>query len=318
MIQEPRGQRLVERYKKYYRIPPEAKVTEEMVLNHWELEKRFTGEILESSRQNRWEVTDRCYTELYSRLEWLNKYCNATDPLPEEKKFYRWSSLIGKVPLSVYEIGSGKGELLSFLAKSGHRCKGTEITRERGRKHTLEDSNLSWGTSDGVHLKEFEEAESFDVVISNQVIEHLHPDDLGEHLANVRGILKEGGCYLLTTPHVYIGPGDISAVFKKERTMGMHLKEYTFREMREALKAAGFRKVSAVWSLIPQGICRTLGVPIKPRRSGFYLSYLCFLEGLLGRVPSQRVRRVVSLLAVGLFFEPFIFLVAEKRPSLRA
>ena len=312
MMPEPRGQELVERYKKNYHISPEAEITEEMVLSHWELEKRLTGEILESSRENRWEVTDRCYTELYSRLDWLNKYCNTTDCLPEEKKFHRWSSLLGKAPLSVYEIGSGKGELISFLAKSGHRCKGTEITRERGKKYTLEGSNLSWGTSDGVHLEGFEEANSFDVVISSHVVEHLHPDDLGEHLANVRGILKEGGHYLLTTPHGYIGPGDISAVFKRERTMGMHLKEYTFREMREALKRAGFRKVSAVWSLIPQGICRTLGVSINPRRSRLYLSYLCFLEGFLGRIPSQSVRRVVSLLAVGLFFEPFIFLMAEK------
>ncbi|HPB55242.1 MAG TPA: class I SAM-dependent methyltransferase, partial [Candidatus Aminicenantes bacterium] len=115
MIPEPRGQELVERYKKFYCIPPEAEITEEMVLSHWELEKRLTGEILESSRENRWEVTDRCYTELYSRLDWLNKYCNTTDSLPEEKKFHRWSSLLGKAPLSVYEIGSGKGELISFL-----------------------------------------------------------------------------------------------------------------------------------------------------------------------------------------------------------
>ena len=312
MIPEPRGQELVERYKKFYCIPPEAEITEEMVLSHWELEKRLTGEILESSRENRWEVTDRCYTELYSRLDWLNKYSNTTDCLPEEKKFHRWSSLLGKAPLSVYEIGSGKGELISFLAKSGHRCKGTEITRERGKKYTLDGSNLSWGTSDGVHLEGFEEANSFDVVISSHVVEHLHPDDLGEHLANVRGILKEGGLYYLIMPHGYVGPGDISAVFKRERTMGMHLKEYTFREIREALKRAGFRKVMAVWSMVPQRIYRIFNLPIKPRRSRFYLSYLCFLEGILGRIPFQSVRRVISWLSMGIFFEPLIFLVAEK------
>ena len=70
---EPRGRELIHRYKQNYSIPDEADVSEEMILRHWDLEKKLTRELLDSRPENRWEVFDRCYSILYKELDWLNR-----------------------------------------------------------------------------------------------------------------------------------------------------------------------------------------------------------------------------------------------------
>ena len=74
------------------------------------------------------------------------------------------------------------GTRKTYLASLGFKCRATEISHERGQKHVSESPNLSWDISDGVHLNRFEETNSFDIVISDQVVEHLHPDDLHDIL----------------------------------------------------------------------------------------------------------------------------------------
>ena len=71
---EPKGQELIDRYKKKFHINVDAEITEDMILAHWELEKRLTKEILESNSGNRWETFEQCYSTLYDELWWLNQY----------------------------------------------------------------------------------------------------------------------------------------------------------------------------------------------------------------------------------------------------
>ena len=180
-MKEPRGQELIECYKKNYNMSVDAEVTEEMILRHWELEKRLARELLESNPENRWEVFERCYSTLYGELEWLNRLMHAdVNASSRLLSFKNWGYLIGQPPKRIYEIGSGKGELIAYLASCGFLCKATEITPERGQKYVPVHQNLSWGHSDGIYLERFEALNSYHVVISISVIEHLHPDDLYE------------------------------------------------------------------------------------------------------------------------------------------
>ena len=71
---EPRGQELIKRYKLNYNISNDIDISEDMILRHWELEKNLTKQLMESSNENRWETFDRCYTKLYSELDWINKF----------------------------------------------------------------------------------------------------------------------------------------------------------------------------------------------------------------------------------------------------
>ncbi|VBA58117.1 hypothetical protein LAUMK191_04371 [Mycobacterium attenuatum] len=315
---EPRGNKLIARYKKTYRIPAEATITEQMILAHWNLEKQLTQELLESDPADRWATFDRCYTRLYAELDWLNQFSGEADFATPHEKFSGWLELIGEPPKTIYEIGSGQGGLISFLAGCGYDCRGTEITRERGKKLISESpAKLSWGISDGVHLDEFEPAETYDVVVSDQVVEHIHPGDLDTHLRSVRTILKRDGHYIFDTPSRYTGPHDVSRVFNCAAPEGMHLKEYTCRELVESVRRAGF--VSARYGFVPRRfrmLLTVLGVRKFARSDEagmLFLRIVLWAERFLEILPTPALRRSCgkALGKLGVFSET-ISLVAGK------
>lgn len=308
---EPRGWELIERYKKNYNIPTEAEITEEMILKHWEIEKSLTIELLESNPENRLEIVEKCYDKLYRELWWLNKFIGTDNKMLPSQLYKNWIELIGPPPKKIYEIGSGKAGLITFLASCGFECKATEITCERGKKYATESLNLSWGNSDGINLDRFEPPDSYDVVISDNVIEHFHPDDLCEHFKNVFSILSKEGRYIFVTPHKHMGPTDVSIVFKRDKPIGMHLKEYTYSELKEKLEEAGFIDIYAVFN-IPAKITQLYGIYIKPRESSIYLVYSCAIEKLISLLPYQSFRRKAMIF----FFVPNIFIIAKKKCKL--
>lgn len=306
-MKEPRGKELIDRYKKNYNISHDVEITEEMILNHWELEKSLTSELSKSNPENRWEVFEKCYNTLYRELWWLNMSINTSNKMLPSQRYKLWVELIGKPPKKIYEVGSGKAELISYLASCGFECKATEITKERGKKYALEYSNLSWGISDGIRLDRFESPGSYDVVISDNVIEHLHPDDIAEHFKNVNSILSSGGRYFIITPHKHMGPADISKIFNYDTPIGMHLKEYTYQEIKNSLEKAGFNDIYAVFH-IPIKITQLCGIYIKPKIASTYLNYSCAVEKLISLLPYQSLRRKAMIF----FFIPDIFIVAKK------
>jgi SAM-dependent methyltransferase len=83
---------------------------------------------------------------------------------------------------------------------------------------------------------------SIDVAFSNQTIEHLHPEDAREQLASIFRSLVPDGTYVCITPNRLYGPRDVSGYFD-ETASGLHLREYSAREMREMLLAIGFERV---------------------------------------------------------------------------
>ena len=317
MMKQPRGQELIDRYRTNYGIADDVVITEKMILRHWELEKHLTQALLLSQPKFRWETFNRCYTTLYRELEWLNCSINADIKAANlDQKYATWVQLIGPPPKRVYEVGSGKGELMRYLASRGYECRATEITLERGRKWTNDIPGLSWGRADGIHLGCFEPANTYDVIISDQLIEHLHPDDLVEHFRGGWNILVDGGRYIFRTPHVHDGPWDISRVFKCDKPMGMHFKEYTFRELVMKLKQAGFQYI---YTKMPNcnKIQRLLGRycnSIAFRTT--YLNYLYIIERLIKTLPKQTQRRKAVQKASRLFlFLPHITMIAQKQEA---
>jgi len=94
--------------------------------------------------------------------------------------------------------------------------------------------------TDGVSLPV--ERGSVDVAYSDQLMEHLHPDDAKAQLANVARALRPGGVYICITPNRIYGPHDVSRGFDEVAT-GLHLREYSAHEIREMFLGAGFKKV---------------------------------------------------------------------------
>ena len=313
---ESRGPELVDRYRENYGILEGAGVTETMILRHWDLERKLTQELLESSPEKRREVFERCYTLLYREISWLNRLMDGSDRRTDRERFADWLDVIGDEPLSIYEIGSGRGELITLLASRGHDCVATEITVERGERDTSDDATLVWHETDGVKLTEFEKPDSYDLVLSNQLIEHLHPDDLDLHLKEVHTILKPGGRYVLNTPHRYTGPHDLSRVFGHRTASGMHLREYTYRELFRALTRQGFVAIRhAGQKRRLQGVLRSRdGAGFTFRIAQSALTGLLLLsEGMLACLPyGLRVSGARISHAAGVFSDN-LFLEAWKR-----
>ena len=97
----------------------------------------------------------------------------------------------------VLEIGPGKGGLLHHLSESGVDIQAVEINEAfiaaaRNRSPHLRLTHVSDTTLP------FAE-ESFDVVLSFDVLEHI--PDTDSHLTEVRRVLKPNGRYLLQSPN---------------------------------------------------------------------------------------------------------------------
>lgn len=310
-VKEPSGKDLIQRYKDNYHIPDDVIITEEMVLYHWDLEKKLTKELLQSKSEKRWQTFERCYSILYKNINWLNNHTEIGIPTSiKEKEFRIWQNLISDpITQKIYEVGSGKAELISFLANIGYPCTATEITSERGEKHT--SHNITWKISDGINLSHFELDETYDVVISNQVIEHLHPEDTHSHLVNVYNILKSKGRYIINTPHRFTGPHDISRVFGSIEAKGMHINEMTYHEISNYSKQSGFKNISIVPSKTRKKIMGF--IPQNNYIStSIYLRIIICIEKGIKMIPNYKLKTMVIRFFSKFGFFHSIFVILEK------
>ena len=89
--------------------------------------------------------------------------------------------------------------------------------------------------------------DSVDVVFSEQLVEHLHPDDAAAHFAFVHRMLRPGGRYVLRTPERWTGPHDVSRWFA-ETPQGFHLREWSYADLVVAGRRCGYRRYEAYWN----------------------------------------------------------------------
>lgn len=132
---------------------------------------------------------------------------------------------------------------------------------------------------------------------SNQVMEHLHPDDAREQLTEIVRCLSPGGRYLCVTPHRASGPHDISAFFGDE-PRGFHLKEYSVGELAAAFRESGFAHVSA-------------HAYVRGRAVRIPLAVLRPLKSLIFRLPPSVRRRVTRRQPLRVLFNS-IHLLGER------
>ena len=260
------------------------------------------------------------YSRFYSSTRNLLQLVEGSLTLPDEELYREWLDVLGPPPLALYEVGSGKGRMVTYLASLGFSCRATEITSERGKSQVQSESGVSWNNSDGVHLERFESESSYDVVLSDQVVEHIHPEDAARHLRGALAILKPGGRYIFRTPYALFGPWDITRVMGGEEPAGLHLREYNYQDIVPLLKQAGFTEVRAVFSLPKNrsyqlsGLLGRIGIRWTPRAraSSLYLMYILLLESILTLVPGNRLRRKAASLLRFVLLPSSVFISARK------
>ena len=130
------------------------------------------------------------------------------------------------------EIGAGTCRVAAQIAKSAKVVYAVEVSAEI----VPPDARVEVVISDGVTIPVA--SESVDLVFSNQLMEHLHPDDASEQVRNIHAVLVDGGKYVCITPNRLTGPHDVSKYFT-DGAVGFHLHEYTIGELRALFLSRG-------------------------------------------------------------------------------
>lgn len=289
--------KVVARYRRLYRIPDRVVLTKEMVSLHWDLERRLAAGLMATTSASRARAFGEAYSELYRSVPWLKQADAVVSKAEWATKYSYLHGLIPAAPADVLEVGSGGGGLIAYLSRAGYRCTATDVTDQRADILIRQCPGLRWVVADAIGFADIIEAGSQSVVISDQVVEHLHPDDVPGHLAAVWRALKPGGRYVLRVPHAIAGPGDVSQVFGCDSAQGMHLKEYTYREIGRMARDAGFARLDG-YLLFPDRL-RSLAPPFRWVLSGRvawrYLGLVERLTGLLPRRPSRSAFLALTL-----------------------
>ena len=212
--------------------------TAAQIREHYEIEKQLAERLRSSTSEERKNLYTEAYDELFRRLPhhpMLVDYSPADKRKQLEKDVRRLQTFIS--PETIYlEIGPGDCAVAFEIARQVKKVYAIDVSSEiTKRVETPENFELILSDGSSIPL----EAESVDVAFSNQLMEHLHPDDSFQQLENVFRALKKGGTYFCITPNRLSGPHDISRAFDATAT-GLHLKEYTVTELDALFRRAGF------------------------------------------------------------------------------
>lgn len=252
----------------------------------YDIEKELANRLRNSSKEERRVLYSAVYDELNRRAPWHRRATLAQRVTSAALKRAAASQMrllqsFVKPEDVVLEIGPGDFELAMEVAKRVKKVYVVDVTSERVKKIIL-PKNVEFRLSDGSSLPV--PMQSINIVYSNQVMEHLHPDDASDQLQNIVGVLVPRGKYICITPNRIAGPHDISKYFDEVAT-GLHLKEYTVTEVADMLRRTGFSKVKTFLSY--KGYIVSPLLPVTP---------FAWIEWILEKLPRALRKRVAILL----------------------
>jgi SAM-dependent methyltransferase len=256
--------------------PPRS---EERLRAHWEIERALADRLRNASREDRTTLYGSVYDELFQRVPDHPQVLRKADPTEREASARSQAALVQRfLPARgvFVEIGAGDCSLSLALASRAGHVYAVEVSREIAFIENA-PANFELLITDGRAIPV--EPETVDLVYSNQLMEHLHPEDAAEQLGQIFAALRPGGRYMCLTPNRLLGPSDISMYFEDEVANGFHLREYSNSELDDLFRESGFASVD-VFSTLGKRV-RTL--PMPPMR---------VLESAFGALPRPARRRL--------------------------
>lgn len=259
------------------------------IKEHYEIEKELATKLRNASRQERRILYGSLYDELFTRVR---HHPRITQKLTPKHSALRVSSQIEVLypflrrDSTFLEVGAGDCSLSFEVAKYVTKVYAVDVSKEITKRST-HPHNFELVLSDGISINVPEN--SIDLAYSNQLMEHLHPDDAFEQLQNIFNALNQGGIYICFTPNRLSGPHDISRYFDNE-SKGFHLREYTNQELGHLFQRVGFsntmiyirvKKKSVFLPLSTATSCERL-VAKLPRQIGKKLACSFPLNRILG------------------------------------
>ncbi len=220
--------------------------TLEQVWRHYQVERELAERIRRSRPGERAALYPSLYEELFARVPDHPRMTAALEPRYQAKFLRAKLALLQPfLTPSTRMIEFGAGDC-AFAARAALRTRSViaaDLSDQRPPGTSL-PRNLRQVLYDGFRIEV--EPASLDLAFSDQMIEHLHPDDVEPHFRLALRLLRAGGVYVLRTPHAFLGPHDVSRYFSRT-PRGFHLKEWTFHELASLLLRSGYARVNAYW-----------------------------------------------------------------------
>jgi SAM-dependent methyltransferase len=263
-------------------VPSTEGRTEDELRQHYEVEKELAERLRDATTSERRTLYTALYNELLTRVPRHPQLTMKVDPEATAAVVRAQLQMLEHYvrPDSTFlEIGAGDCALSIALAPRVAHVYALEVSEEVVRDVSMPENGMVL-ISDGVDIPV--DDRSVDLAYSNQVMEHLHPDDAQAQLENIRRALKPGGVYVCITPNRLTGPHDISAYFDDVPT-GFHLREYSVGSMTKTFRGAGFDSVRVLVGARD----RFAAVPAWP---------VAALEAGLGRLGPETRRMLVRRL----------------------
>lgn len=269
----------------------------EQLREHYEIEKELAHRLRTASSEHRRHLYSKIYEELFRKVP-HHPQLTATQNDHTSSLVTQQLQVICpfiRADVRMLEIGCGDCALARAVAPLLTAVYALDVSPTVMQPSRDVPKNLFRIAFDGYSLP-LREA-SIDLAFSNQLIEHLHPDDAREQLHAVYRVLKPGGKYLCTTPNRLSGPYDISRYFDRVAT-GLHLREYTVFELVDLFAQAGFTHLRIIL-----GASRSLRLTLSPLP-------VMLLEKLLLILPPERAAAYARSIPLGAL--RIIRLVGEK------
>ncbi len=210
----------------------------------YRVEVELSNKLRHASSGERKELYPLIYQQYFKRLPFHPQLIVKQNPaLKQSRVDYQLRQILPfiKNKNRFVEIGAGD---CSLSIAAGVYCRevfALEVSNEVTYDLSL-PNNVKIILFDGFNIPL--DDNSADVAYSNQLMEHLHPDDAEEQLKNVFRILKKDGVYICITPNRISGPHDVSRFFS-EKPIGFHLREYSADDLRKVFLGSGFTRVIA-------------------------------------------------------------------------
>ena len=131
---------------------------------------------------------------------------------------------------SVLEIGCGTGYGCDFLSNSASKIIALDVSKDNLTylRRTYGKESILLVQADGMKLPF--RTNSFDAVISFQVIEHIQPNIVVSFLSEINRVMKRNGRFLVSTPNSELRLLPFQKPFNPE-----HKKEYKANELQKLL-----------------------------------------------------------------------------------
>lgn len=219
--------------------------TADQIRQHYLVERELSDRLRTASKEVRRLLYTEVYDELFKRVPDHPQLTLKHDVLTRQDDLNHRLALLGKHlrrDLTYLEIGPGDCSLAIEVARLVQKVYAVDVSHEITKEIQLPD-NVELIISDGSSIPV--PNNSIDVAYSDQLMEHLHPEDAIDQLRNVYHALAPGGRYICITPNRLSGPHDVSQHFDNVAT-GFHLKEYSATELARIFKEVGFRRVEVI------------------------------------------------------------------------